>query len=63
MVQWVKGSRIAAGAVWVTAVAQIQSYLRNFHMPQVWPLKKKKKRLIYQGYKAGKSNEFKAEST
>ena len=35
---WVKGPGVAA------AVAQIQSWPKNFRMPWVWPLKKKKKK-------------------
>ena len=40
VVQWVKDPTAAA---WVTVEVQVLSLAQEFHMPQAWPQKKKKK--------------------
>ena len=41
---WRSGLRsgIVTAVAWVSIVAQFQSLVGNFHMPQAWPKKKRK---------------------
>ena len=50
--QGIKGSNVATAAAQVAAVAQINPWPMNFHMPWVWPLKKNVQQKLTEHYKS-----------